>query len=130
MIGIHRRLAAVFLRRALALTATLLAPHATLGAQMLIQAPEVVGAVVDPDGRPLPNAQVFIESLNRGTLTDADGRYHLRAIPPGRYHVDVQLIGFRRAHKEVVVTAESVPVTVDFVLVPTPLQLADVVATA
>ena len=128
MIRNHRRRAAVFLRRALAVT--LLAPHAALGAQMLTQAPEVVGAVVDPDGRPLPNAQVFIESLNRGTLTDAAGRYRLRAIPPGRHHVDVQLIGFRRAHQEVVVTAESGSVTVDFVLSPTPLQLADVISTA
>ena len=126
----YRRTTAVFLQCVTAIAVTSFLPTATAAAQLLMQAPEVVGTVSDPAGRPLPNAQVFIESLNRGTLTDADGRYHLRAIPPGSYHVDVQLIGFRRAHKEVVVAAESGPVTVDFVLTPTPLQLADVVSTA
>lgn len=130
MIHAHRRRSAALLRRALALAAAILAPAATSGAQLLEQAPEIVGRVTDPAGRPLPNAQVFIASLDRGTLTDGDGRYHLRAIPPGSYHVDVQLIGFRRAHEEVVVTALSGAVTVDFVLSPTPLQLADVVTTA
>ncbi|HVH98079.1 MAG TPA: carboxypeptidase-like regulatory domain-containing protein [Enhygromyxa sp.] len=53
------------------------------------------GAVVEPDGRPVASARVLAHrrSVNgrwRGeTLTDAQGRYELAALPPGSYQVDV-----------------------------------------
>ena len=128
----RRRLAAVLLHRAAAIAAaaTPLLAGAPAGAQTPSQPLEVVGRVADPADRPLPNAQVVIRSLNRGALTDAEGRYRIRAIPPGRYHIDVHLIGFRPAHEEIVVAAGGGAVTRDFVLEPTPLQLSDVVSTA
>ena len=115
---------------AAAAVAAALALPAAARAQLPAQPSSVAGIVADPDGRPLPNAQVFIASINRGTLTGGDGRYILRAVPPGRYHIDVQLIGYRRIHRELLVGDAGGTITVDFVLEPTPLQLGDVVATA
>ena len=121
------RVAAALAAAAL-LAASPLAPRGA-GAQSPATAPEIVGVVTDQTGRPLPNAQVFVASLSRGTLSDAAGRFALRAIPPGNYHVDVQLIGFRREHRPVTV-ADTGATRVDFVLAPTPLQLSDVITTA
>jgi iron complex outermembrane receptor protein len=126
----RRTVAFARLLAACAAIAAPLAAPAAARAQLPAPAPQVSGRVADPDGRPLPNAQVFIASINRGTLTDGEGRYILRAVPPGSYHLDVQLIGFRRVHRELTVAAGAGDLQVDFVLVPTPLQLGDVVATA
>ncbi len=48
------------------------------------------GRVTDPDGRPVAGAEVFISGATVSPLrarTDADGRFTLAPLPPGRYTV-------------------------------------------
>lgn len=67
-----------------------------------VEPPGVVGIVQDGDDRPLPSVQVVAGKLNRGTVTDAHGRFMLR-LPPGAYHLDAILIGYAPGHVQVVV---------------------------
>lgn len=56
---------------------------------------QVTGRVVDADsGQPIPGAQVFLEGTGVGTFTNAQGRFVLSGVPPGRYRLHVSLIGF------------------------------------
>ena len=57
------------------------------------------GRVVDPSGAVLPKATIVVRDsatgLTRMAPTDAEGRYHVAAIPAGGYQVTAQAPGFR-----------------------------------
>src|SRR6476659_253898 len=57
------------------------------------------GTVTDAKGAVLPNATVVVRnrstSSERTTQTDSDGNYHLAALPPGVYSVEVRVQGFK-----------------------------------
>ncbi|MFN2564011.1 MAG: TonB-dependent receptor, partial [Gemmatimonadaceae bacterium] len=121
--------------RLVALLSALLAPavagaadppsHETATAQ-----PAVIGTVRDTAGAPLPNAQVIVAALGRVASTDSEGRFVLRALPPGHHHIQVLLIGYAPAHADVDVPASGPDVTVSVVMRPTALRLSSVQVTA
>ena len=46
------------------------------------------GTVVDAaDGQPIAGAQIFIEALSIGTLTNPEGRYSIANVPAGSHRV-------------------------------------------
>jgi len=57
------------------------------------------GAVTDPSGLAIPNAQVTLQNLTenatRETVTNAGGQYVIPAIPPGTYRLIVKANGFQ-----------------------------------
>src|SRR5437870_2971606 len=57
------------------------------------------GAVTDTTGASIPNAKVTIDNvetgLDRVVLTTIEGRYHVAALPAGKYRVVVEAPGFR-----------------------------------
>jgi outer membrane cobalamin receptor len=58
----------------------------------------LTGRVVDPDGRPVPGAQIILTGERtpvRTTVTDGRGQFTLPAPDTGRYEVRVALDGFR-----------------------------------
>jgi TonB-linked SusC/RagA family outer membrane protein len=64
----------------------------------------IAGSVRDQaTGNPVESAQVFLEGLELGALTRADGGYILLNVPAGTHTLTVQSLGYR---------TESVPVTV------------------
>jgi len=89
----------------------------------------ITGTVMDGMTlRPIPAVQVFIESLERGVLTDPQGRFTLANIPDGRYVLSASLIGYVPATTEVVVgTGETT--AVEFRLTQRALALNEIVAT-
>lgn len=90
----------------------------------------IVGSVVEAEtGQPIGTAQVSIEEISRGTLTQADGVYRLENIPPGDYTVRVTIIGYRPASVEVSVRAGGTA-RVDFALDRDLLDLEAMVITA
>jgi iron complex outermembrane receptor protein len=92
--------------------------------------PAVIGTVRDTAGTPLPSAQVILAALGRVASTDNQGRFVLRALPPGHHHIQVLLIGYAPAHVDADVPASGPDVTVDVVMRPTALRLSSVQVTA
>ena len=79
----------------------------------------VVGTVVDTAGAPLSNVQVVVSGLNRAALSDDKGRFIIRGIPPGTYHLDLVRIGYSSEHVVV-----NVPATGDNVHVRVTMRVA------
>jgi len=63
-----------------------------------LQAGPISGRVVDPDGHPVPGAQVLLVAtarVVRSTASDAQGEFTIAAPDSGRYEVRVAVDGFR-----------------------------------
>ena len=55
----------------------------------------ITGRVVDrKTGEPLTGASVFLANTTMGVMTDADGRYRIKQIPPSAYTLIVSHIGY------------------------------------
>jgi iron complex outermembrane receptor protein len=90
----------------------------------------IIGTVTDSAGNPLPNAQIYIAALGIGTTTDGSGKFTIRPLRPGTYHLTAQLIGYAPAHRDVTVPASGDPVRVALRLRATALTLSAVQVTA
>lgn len=57
---------------------------------------KIAGVIKDQvTGDPLPGANVIVEGTNRGGAADADGRYLIINMPPGKYTLKFQMMGFQ-----------------------------------
>lgn len=83
----------------------LLAPPAAAGQENGVRRggeASLTGLVVSAEtGEPLPRAQVYLDSLRRGVITDSAGRFRLPDVPAGVRTVRVRLIGFASAATQV-----------------------------
>lgn len=93
-------------------------------------APAVIGTVVDSAGTPLANAHVLVAEVARATTTNAAGRFVLRGLPAGEYHLSVTLLGYAPGHLVVRVPPAGEDVTIRIVLQVTPMRLSAVVVSA
>jgi TonB-linked SusC/RagA family outer membrane protein len=78
--------------------------------------------------RPLGGAQVYVQGLRLGGLTNADGRYIILNVPAGTHTVRVEIIGYGGTQQEASVTAGGTA-TVDFNLSETAVSLEEIVVT-
>jgi arylsulfatase A-like enzyme len=60
-------------------------------------AAEIAGTVTAPNGKPAVRARIFIEGLLQGALTDENGRFAIRDLPPGRRPLVVEALGAERS---------------------------------
>ena len=85
----------------------------------------VRGSVTDPTGAALPKAKVTITEAERNVphsvMTDDAGRYHLTALPPGKYTLSVEAQGFKKFMLTDVTLAVQQQATLDV-----PLQVGDI----
>ena len=65
----------------------------------------VTGVVTDTSGAPLPGAQVADPALQRGTTTDADGRYRISKLPVGTHTLEFRFVGYQTVTREVTLAA-------------------------
>jgi len=93
-------------------------------------APGIVGTVRDTAGRILPNATVVVSVVNRILQTDASGRFVIRGLAAGVYHLDVSLIGFAPQHAVVTLPDDGPDVEITIVLRRSSLRLTGVIVTA
>jgi iron complex outermembrane receptor protein len=93
-------------------------------------APPIVGVVRDTAGAPVPNVQVIIPAVNRGALTDQNGRFVIRGLPAGTYHITTLLIGYAPGHADVTLPESGSEVEVVVTIRPTAFTLSTVQVTA
>jgi len=53
------------------------------------------GTITDTSGAAMAGASVYISDLRKGTVSDANGNYHLDNIPSGTYVVEIKFIGYK-----------------------------------
>jgi TonB-dependent receptor len=86
----------------------------------------IKGRVLDSDNLSMPGAAVFIESINKGTISDTYGNYTIAGISDGAYELTVTYIGFNTEKKQVSVSAGTTTV-VDINLLPGLEVLSEIV---
>lgn len=64
----------------------------------------ITGYIYDDTGLGMPGATTYIESLNRGTYTDVQGKFVLTGIPAGTHKVSVSFIGYETVTQDVTVS--------------------------
>ncbi|MFO7934585.1 MAG: carboxypeptidase-like regulatory domain-containing protein [Bacteroidales bacterium] len=88
----------------------------------------IKGRVLDADNLSMPGANVFIESLNKGTITDNSGYFTLTGIPEGSYELSVSYIGFLPEKQKITVESGQTA-DVDFIL-QAGIELSEVIVTS
>lgn len=92
------------------------------------QAGTVTGQVVDEANQPLPAVSVTITGTGLGALTNQEGRFTIRNVPPGDREIVASRIGYARGSERVEVAAAET-VVVDFTLRDTAVELEGILVT-
>ena len=78
------------------------------------------GTVSDASGAALPGASVVLSNeargFNRTATTGSTGSYEFLQLPPGTYHVTVEMSGFRKVEQKEVALLVDTPSTINFKL--------------
>jgi hypothetical protein len=81
----------------------------------------VIGTLIDAQDARLPGATITARNVDTGFtrsgVSDADGRYRLPAVPPGRYEFTAELSGFTTALRSGVTLAVGSETVINFQLV-------------
>ncbi|HSM05201.1 MAG TPA: SusC/RagA family TonB-linked outer membrane protein [Longimicrobiales bacterium] len=110
---------------ALALAALAAAP----GALQAQDTGRVVGQVTAAASmQPLEGAQVFIQGLRVGGLTNSEGRFLILNVPTGDHTIRVELLGYAAESQAITVTADGTA-TANFSLAETAVALEELVVT-
>jgi len=86
----------------------------------------IKGIIVTSDGTPAAYVAVQIKEKNRGTLSNEKGEFVFKRLPPGRYTLQVMLIGYKTMSQEVEVTEDQI-IQVKLELEATDQQLKEVI---
>lgn len=89
----------------------------------------IQGIITDENGIYVPGANVLIEALSKGAISDFDGRYVLVGIPEGDHTLTISYMGYGKMEQQIQVRAGQTS-TSDWVLVPANVELAEVQVTA
>ena len=83
---------------------------------------QVIGTLKDSSGGVLPGVTVTARNeetgLTRTAVSEANGEYRLPALPPGRYAVAAELLGFTGETRQNLVLVIDQTLTVDFEFLP------------
>lgn len=83
------------------------------------------GKVTDSSGKPVAEANVWLESTNIGTVTDVNGTFELGDVPDGKYTLRVSSMNYEGTH----VLVDKSDVNLLISLNDSPLKLNEVVVT-
>ena len=89
---------------------------------------KITGKVIDKNtNEPLPFVNITIEGTNFGAATDIDGNYVILNIPPGKYNVKAQYIGYQPTLVENISVSIDLTSTVDFQLSESAVELEEII---
>ncbi|WP_179352857.1 TonB-dependent receptor [Winogradskyella vidalii] len=92
------------------------------------QTGNIQGVITDENGLTVPGSTVIIETLNKGTVTDFNGKYTLLNIPEGNQTITVKYLGYADTTSDVLVTADKT-VILNFTLSAEDTSLDEVLVT-
>ena len=72
----------------------------------------ITGVVTDNNGRPLPDAEVFLRQLQQRTRTRSDGTFNFVALKKGKYDVSARPLGYYSKNYRVTVGDSGGSVTI------------------
>lgn len=91
----------------------------------------ISGTVVDQQSQKgLAEASVLVLGSNYGDATDAAGHYEIRNLPPGRYSIQVTIIGYEPQVRDNIVLRVGESHVLNFALATKPVELKEVVIQA
>jgi len=86
----------------------------------------VAGKVLDNQtGNPIPRANIYVEELQLGTITNEDGNFNIRDLPQGSYTVTASHIAYESVRQEVQVDPDDSNYQ-SFVLTPATFTLGEI----
>jgi hypothetical protein len=92
---------------------------------------KITGRVTDKEtGEPLPFVNIVIEGTTLGAATDVDGYYVILNIPPGKYSLRGQYVGYQTIVVENVLVKVDFTTERDFQLTSSAVELGELVVTA
>ncbi|MFH1763938.1 MAG: SusC/RagA family TonB-linked outer membrane protein [Gemmatimonadota bacterium] len=89
----------------------------------------LAGIVRNTEGTPIAGAQVFVEGLGIGTLTNESGRFVMLNVPAGSYTVIAEFLGYAQVRHENVAVLREIATVLDFEMRTQVLSLAEMVVT-
>jgi iron complex outermembrane receptor protein len=99
----------------------------TINAQ--VNTSKIYGKVVTSENSPAQFINVMIKSVNKGTITNADGDYEFKNIPYGSYKLEFSLIGMETKMVTIEVNSPALNIE-DVILNESNEQLSEVVVSA
>lgn len=89
---------------------------------------KITGKVIDKKtGEPIPFVNVIIEGTNFGAATDLEGEFVILNLPPGKYNVKAQAIGYQAQVVQNIQVSIDLTSKVDFELTDTAIELETIV---
>lgn len=90
------------------------------------QTATLAGTVTDDTGAPLPGVNVFLAQTQRGTITNAEGRYRLGNVPLGAHRIVASIIGYETTAEDLVLREPGEARTINFRLGEAEYELGEV----
>ncbi len=124
-----RSKSASYVRSGLGVLAVIAAFALVLPLQVSAQTGQITGTVTDgQSGSPISEVQVFVQGLQIGGLSRADGRFLILNVPAGTHELRAERIGYGAVSQSVTIAADGTAV-VDFQLQSQALGLDEIVVT-
>jgi len=73
---------------------------------------KISGVIKDQDNFPLPGATVFIPEINKGTVSDINGKYQLSNLPAGKIKVQFSYVGYTNKIETVLLEGKSLTLNI------------------
>ncbi|MDZ7342938.1 MAG: TonB-dependent receptor [candidate division KSB1 bacterium] len=91
----------------------------------------ITGRVVDAKTHlPLAHVEVLVKSLQRGDVTDEDGRFQISSLPAGTYEIFFMRQGYKTVHQKGILAQVGTAVELSVAMVFTAIALDEVLVTA
>ena len=86
---------------------------------------KVSGIIVEKESKgPLPGANIYLVNTAYGTASDASGRFTIINIPPGKYAMKVDMIGYKSIQMDELVVSVNRTTSLDIEMEQTVIELS------
>lgn len=86
----------------------------------------ISGKVINSeDNKPLPEVSIYISSIEKGTITNADGFYEFTSLPNGKFTLIISYLGFQTITKKVLLDNSNI--SIDVSMTPSVIEMEEVI---